>query len=112
MGTQKFRWELESSDGSSEVQFRNSEVQLGTRKFIGNSEVRFENSEVLLRTRKFSRNSEVCFENTEVPFGPYSVHLGRTTTGTCSELAFCRSEARHYRVPVLHSTSAGSHYQT
>ncbi|KAF2555238.1 hypothetical protein F2Q68_00016536 [Brassica cretica] len=33
------------------------------------------------------------------------------TTGTCLDFAFCRSEAGHYRVPMLYSTSAGSHWQ-
>ncbi|KAF3572705.1 hypothetical protein F2Q69_00059551 [Brassica cretica] len=41
--------------------------------------------------------------------GPYSAFLGKTTTGTCLDFAFCRSEAGHYRVPMLYSTSAGSH---
>jgi len=43
---------------------------------------------------------------------PYSAFLGKATTGTCSDLAFCRSEARHYRVHMVHVASAGSHYQT
>ncbi|KAF2583507.1 hypothetical protein F2Q68_00005083 [Brassica cretica] len=41
--------------------------------------------------------------------GPYSTFLGKTTTGTCLDFAFCRSEAGHYRVPMLYSASAGSH---
>ncbi|KAF2574026.1 hypothetical protein F2Q70_00003253 [Brassica cretica] len=40
--------------------------------------------------------------------GPYPFFLGITTTGTCLDFAFCRSEAGHYRVPVLYSTSAGT----
>ncbi|KAF3561491.1 hypothetical protein DY000_02016535 [Brassica cretica] len=43
------------------------------------------------------------------PKGPYSAFLGKTTTGTCLDFAFCRSEAGHYRVPMMYSTSAGSH---
>ncbi|KAF3516813.1 hypothetical protein DY000_02060864 [Brassica cretica] len=35
--------------------------------------------------------------------GPYSAILGETTTGTCWDIAFYRSEAGHYQVPVLHS---------
>ncbi|XP_013665257.1 uncharacterized protein LOC106369681 [Brassica napus] len=31
---------------------------------------------------------------------------GKTTTGTCLDFALCRSEAGHYRVPVLYSTFA------
>ncbi|KAF3552603.1 hypothetical protein DY000_02006917 [Brassica cretica] len=46
------------------------------------------------------------------PEGLYSAFLGKTTSGTCSDLALCRSEAGHYRVSMLHSASAGSHYQT
>ncbi|KAF3540498.1 hypothetical protein F2Q69_00023083 [Brassica cretica] len=42
------------------------------------------------------------------PRGPYSAFLGKTTPGTCSDFAFCRSEAGHYRVPMMYSTSAGS----
>ncbi|KAF3607172.1 hypothetical protein DY000_02048444 [Brassica cretica] len=34
------------------------------------------------------------------------------TISTCWDFVFCRSEADHYRVPVLHAASAGSHYQT
>ncbi|KAF2578101.1 hypothetical protein F2Q68_00005357 [Brassica cretica] len=41
--------------------------------------------------------------------GPYSAFLGKTTPGTCSDFSFCRSEAGHYRVPMMYSTSAGSH---
>ncbi|KAF3573354.1 hypothetical protein F2Q69_00059526 [Brassica cretica] len=41
--------------------------------------------------------------------GPYSASLGKATTGTCLDFAFCRSEAGHYRVPMLYSTSAESH---
>ncbi|KAF2538113.1 hypothetical protein F2Q68_00020659 [Brassica cretica] len=37
--------------------------------------------------------------------GPYSASLGETTTGTCWDFAFYRSEAGHYRVPVLHAAS-------
>ncbi|KAF2555240.1 hypothetical protein F2Q68_00016534 [Brassica cretica] len=33
------------------------------------------------------------------------------TTGTCLDFALCRSEAGQYRVPMLYSTSAGSHWQ-
>ncbi|KAF2559235.1 hypothetical protein F2Q68_00016374 [Brassica cretica] len=32
--------------------------------------------------------------------------LRQTTTGTCLNFAFCRSEAGHYRVPMMYSTSA------
>ncbi|KAF3572077.1 hypothetical protein F2Q69_00059615 [Brassica cretica] len=46
------------------------------------------------------------------PKRPYSAFLGKTTTGTCSDLAFCPSEAGPYRVSMLHVASAGSHYQT
>ncbi|KAF3591481.1 hypothetical protein DY000_02021727 [Brassica cretica] len=35
--------------------------------------------------------------------GPYAVILGEATTGTCWDFAFYRSEAGHYRVPVLHA---------
>ncbi|KAF3607129.1 hypothetical protein DY000_02049215 [Brassica cretica] len=38
--------------------------------------------------------------------GPYSASLGETTTGTCWDFAFYRSEAGHYRVLVLHAASA------
>ncbi|KAF3564049.1 hypothetical protein DY000_02017314 [Brassica cretica] len=38
--------------------------------------------------------------------GPYSASLGETTTGICWDFAFYRSEAGHYRVPVLHAASA------
>ncbi|KAF2570489.1 hypothetical protein F2Q70_00002792 [Brassica cretica] len=41
--------------------------------------------------------------------GPYSAFLDKSTTGTCLDFAFCRLEAGHYRVPMLYSTSAGSH---
>ena len=41
--------------------------------------------------------------------GTYSAFLGKITTGTCSDFGFCSSEAGHYRVPMLYSTSAGSH---
>ncbi|KAF3598674.1 hypothetical protein F2Q69_00035098 [Brassica cretica] len=41
--------------------------------------------------------------------GPYSAVLGKTTTGTCLDFACCSSEDDHYRVPMLYSTSAGSH---
>ncbi|KAF2561836.1 hypothetical protein F2Q70_00016939 [Brassica cretica] len=41
--------------------------------------------------------------------GLYSVFLGKTTTGTCLDFTFCCSEAGHYRVPMMYSTSAGSH---
>ncbi|KAF3601200.1 hypothetical protein F2Q69_00034916 [Brassica cretica] len=44
--------------------------------------------------------------------GPYSAILGEATISTCWDFAFCLSEAGHYRVPVLHAASAGSHYQT
>ncbi|KAF2579247.1 hypothetical protein F2Q68_00005098 [Brassica cretica] len=43
------------------------------------------------------------------PEGPYSAFLGKTTTGTCLDFAFCRSEAGHYRVPMLYSTSGGNY---
>ncbi|KAF2608921.1 hypothetical protein F2Q68_00043880 [Brassica cretica] len=42
------------------------------------------------------------------PEGPYSAFLGKTTTGSYLDFAFCRSEAGHYRVPMLYSTSAGT----
>ncbi|KAF2620781.1 hypothetical protein F2Q68_00039762 [Brassica cretica] len=42
--------------------------------------------------------------------GPYSACLGEAATDTCWDFAFCRSGAGHYRVPVLHAASAGSHY--
>ncbi|KAF2576163.1 hypothetical protein F2Q70_00002834 [Brassica cretica] len=32
--------------------------------------------------------------------GPYSAFLGKITPGTCSDFAFCRSEAGLYRVPM------------
>ncbi|KAF2535683.1 hypothetical protein F2Q68_00021345 [Brassica cretica] len=35
------------------------------------------------------------------PKGPYSAFIGKTTTGTCLDFAFCRSEAGHYRVPMI-----------
>ncbi|KAL0789689.1 hypothetical protein Bca101_005935 [Brassica carinata] len=41
--------------------------------------------------------------------GPYSAFLGKSTPGTYSDFAFCRSEAGHYRVPMLYSTSEESH---
>ncbi|KAF3564276.1 hypothetical protein DY000_02014738 [Brassica cretica] len=41
-----------------------------------------------------------------VSHGPYSASLGETTTGTCWDFAFYRSETGHYRVPVLHAASA------
>ncbi|KAF2538743.1 hypothetical protein F2Q68_00021783 [Brassica cretica] len=49
------------------------------------------------RLEGLSRNEEV---------GPYSASLGETTTGTCWDFTFYRSEAGHYRVPVLHAASA------
>ncbi|KAF2605884.1 hypothetical protein F2Q68_00043874 [Brassica cretica] len=42
------------------------------------------------------------------PEGLYSAFLGKTATGTCLDFAFCRSEAGHYRVPMLYYTSAGT----
>ncbi|KAF3509549.1 hypothetical protein F2Q69_00006033 [Brassica cretica] len=36
--------------------------------------------------------------------GPYSAFLGKTTTGTCLDFTFCRSEAGHYRDPMLYFT--------
>ncbi|KAF2538114.1 hypothetical protein F2Q68_00020658 [Brassica cretica] len=33
--------------------------------------------------------------------GPYSAFLGKTTTGTSLDFAFCRSEAGHYQVPMI-----------
>ncbi|KAF3602752.1 hypothetical protein F2Q69_00036255 [Brassica cretica] len=36
------------------------------------------------------------------PEGPHSAILGEATLGTCWGIAFYRSEAGHYRVPVLH----------
>ena len=53
---------------------------------------------------KFLGNPEYLFLQ-----GPYSAFLGKTTTDTYLDFAFCRSEAGHYRVPMLYSTSAGSH---
>ena len=41
--------------------------------------------------------------------GPYSASLGETTTGTCLDFAFYRSEAGNYRVSTMYSTSAESH---
>ncbi|KAF3493698.1 hypothetical protein DY000_02052574 [Brassica cretica] len=43
---------------------------------------------------------------THGPRGPYSASLGETTTDICWDFAFYRSEAGHYRVPVLHAASA------
>ncbi|KAF3504114.1 hypothetical protein F2Q69_00042161 [Brassica cretica] len=43
------------------------------------------------------------------PKGPYSAFLGKATSGTYLDFAFCRSEAGRYRDPMLYSTSAGSH---
>ncbi|KAF3569369.1 hypothetical protein DY000_02016202 [Brassica cretica] len=39
--------------------------------------------------------------------GPYSAFLGKATTCTCLDFAFCRSKAGHYRVLMLYSTFAG-----
>ncbi|KAG5375980.1 hypothetical protein IGI04_040576 [Brassica rapa subsp. trilocularis] len=44
--------------------------------------------------------------NYNFSYGPYSASLGVTTTGTRLDFAFYRSEAGHYRVPVLHAASA------
>ncbi|KAF2560965.1 hypothetical protein F2Q70_00017874 [Brassica cretica] len=48
-----------------------------------------------------------CFRDAFFLFmlGPYSTSLGETTTGTCWDFTFYRSEAGHYRVPVLHAAS-------
>ncbi|KAF3585653.1 hypothetical protein F2Q69_00030746 [Brassica cretica] len=46
------------------------------------------------------------------PEGPHSATLGETTLRTCWGIAFYRSEAGHYQVPVLHLLSAEGHYQT
>ena len=35
--------------------------------------------------------------------GTYSAILGEATTGTCWDFAFFRSDAGHYRVPMLHA---------
>ncbi|KAF2610699.1 hypothetical protein F2Q70_00012430 [Brassica cretica] len=36
--------------------------------------------------------------------GPYAAFQGKSTPGTCSDFAFCRSEAGHYLVHMLYST--------
>ncbi|KAF3545830.1 hypothetical protein DY000_02006609 [Brassica cretica] len=56
-----------------------------------------------LQTRRLHGDPKVL-NNQE---GPYSAFLGKTTPNTCLDFAFCRSEAGHYRVPMLYSTSAG-----
>ncbi|KAF3513319.1 hypothetical protein F2Q69_00007066 [Brassica cretica] len=70
---------------------------LGTLWPGRNPEVHPQILRYLLGIRRLSGNPE----------GPYSASLGKSTTGTCSDFAFYRSEAGHYRVPMLYSTSAG-----
>ncbi|KAF3577112.1 hypothetical protein DY000_02031492 [Brassica cretica] len=53
----------------------------------------------------FLRTRNISFK------GPYFAILGEATIGTCWDFVFCRSEAGHYRVLVLHAASAGSHYR-
>ena len=88
---------------------------MGTRRFF----LRFYTvgPEIAWGTVGFLFISRACIwarsslENPKYLFlqGPYSAFLGKTTTGTCSDFAFCHSEAGHYRVPMLYSTSVGFH---
>ncbi|KAF3572143.1 hypothetical protein F2Q69_00059402 [Brassica cretica] len=50
-------------------------------------------------------------EDPGITVGPegYKEPRGEAATNTCWDFAFCRSGAGHYRVPVLHAASAGSH---
>ncbi|KAF2593615.1 hypothetical protein F2Q70_00043223 [Brassica cretica] len=94
-------WEPEDSSIDPEIRF-------GSRRPYGNPErLLFRswdhawNPEATLEPEGFSLDFEIIFGTLRPyrnPEGPYSAFLGKTTTCTCSDLAFCRSEAGHYRV--------------
>ncbi|WZZ61290.1 hypothetical protein YC2023_061397 [Brassica napus] len=65
--------------------------RFGTRRLIGNPEVPLD-PEVVFRTLRSFRNLEIGWEPG-----------GEATTGTCWDFTFYRSEADHYRVPMLHA---------
>ncbi|KAF3517452.1 hypothetical protein DY000_02060116 [Brassica cretica] len=77
------------------------EIIFGTRRFFFRSWDHDWSPVAMWEPEDSSIDPEIRFGSRRPygnPEGPYSAFLGKTTTCTCSDLAFCRSEAGHYRV--------------